>query len=136
MINIIHLSRVLRNQNFKPTKKNIKNALIFILKTANSKQKACLNNLGFKINILTFQGTKYNSITWNHAFIKTKNTNTLFFYSFQIKQTCNIMYKGFHEHVITFKTLHLNKRNQSIKASWTPLSRFVGKYLPSLKSSN
>jgi hypothetical protein len=39
-------------------KKHQKNILIFILKTINSKQKACLNNLGFKINLLTFQRTK------------------------------------------------------------------------------
>jgi hypothetical protein len=40
------------------TKKHKTYALIFILKIANSKQKACLNNLGFKIHLSPFHGTK------------------------------------------------------------------------------
>jgi hypothetical protein len=49
MTNIIETKET--NNNDKNIKKH---ALVFISKTANLKQNACLTNLGFEIDILTF----------------------------------------------------------------------------------
>ena len=79
-----------------------------ISKTSKSKEKACLINHNFKIQLLSFQKTKLT--TQNTSINSPSQKISILFTAILVfiksKQTCNAICKTNQQHVKIFKTLH------------------------------